>query len=144
MMTKNQKNEDIVGWFYEQAGKQYDIDLDNTAEFHLRATLVLEEANELYREVADILISGRTHDKVHNMIKEIGDVLYTIYGFAGSLGIDPQVVFNRIANSNFSKLEGGVTKDAAGKVMKGPKYQPPDLTDLADELMDRQIEKRLT
>lgn len=144
MMTKNQRNEDVVGWFYEQADKQYDIDLDNAAEFHLRASLVLEEANELYKEVADIIIAGPTHNKVHNMIKEIGDVLYTIYGFAGSLGVDPQVVFNRIANSNFSKLEGGVTKDASGKVMKGPKYQPPDLTDLADQLMDRKVNQRLT
>ena len=44
--------------------------------------------------------------------------------------------FNRVCDSNMSKLDndGKVLRREDGKLLKGPNYSPPDLTDLGEKL----------
>lgn len=135
MMNKDQCHEDVVGQFYRGAGKLYETKLDDLDALLLRTELIMEEAKELYQEAANIRLHGAKFEYVHNLLKELGDVLYTAYGVVGTLGVDASVVFNRVAQSNLSKIEGGAIRNEKGKIMKGPKYQPPDFTDMAEELL---------
>lgn len=130
-----------VGEFYEKAGREYKLDFNtqNVDELVLRTNLVLEEAKELYEEMFDIAFMMQTGQevpdtRVENLLKELGDVFYTAYGLAGTLGVDPDVLINRIIHSNLSKVEGGVVLNEQGKVMKGPNYKAPNLADMAKEL----------
>ena len=88
----------------------------------LRIDLIKEELEELTEamkkkdllEVADALT----------------DILYVTYGAGHSFGIDLDLCFNEVQNSNMSKLgkNGKPIYNESGKVMKGPNYFKPDLT----------------
>lgn len=142
---KTQNNATTVGDFYRGARLPYEVRLDDkTIDLVLdRASYVLEEARELYAEVVELRWMLRTNDVdkdeyqecVHNLLKELGDVLYTAYGVAGTLNINPQVLFNRISDSNLSKLTGGAIINSEGKVTKGPNYKAPDLSDLVEVIL---------
>lgn len=138
---KHERYDAKVGEFYEKAGRKYKLDFNaqNIDELVLRTNLVLEEAKELYEEMFDIAFMMQTgpevpDPRVENLLKELGDVFYTAYGLAGTLGVDPDVLINRIIHSNLSKVEGGVVLNDQGKVMKGPNYKAPNLADMAKEL----------
>lgn len=90
----------------------------------LRWGLITEE----YHEVID----ASTDNVPENMLKELADLLYVIYGYAATYGWDLDAAFTRVHMSNLSKLglDGKPIKDARGKVLKGPNYQKPDLSDL--------------
>ena len=87
----------------------------------LRYELIKEELEELrvamenkdFLEVADALT----------------DILYVTYGAGHAFGIDLDSCFEEVQSSNMSKLDknGKPIYNAAGKVMKGPKYFKPDL-----------------
>ena len=88
----------------------------------LRFVLIKEELEELKQafdsndllEVADALT----------------DILYVTYGAGHAFGIDLDVCFDEVQNSNMSKLgsDGKPIYNEAGKVMKGPNYFKPDLS----------------
>lgn len=64
-------------------------------------------------------------------LKELGDLVFVCYQYAAARGWNLDVAMRRIFESNMSKLvDGKPVKNAAGKVTKGPHYQPPDLSDL--------------
>ena len=63
------------------------------------------------------------------LLKELCDVQYVLDGFFLTFGFNKDFAFERVHESNMSKL-GGVTKDEDGKIMKGKNYKKPDLTDL--------------
>lgn len=67
-----------------------------------------------------------------NQLKELGDLVYVCWQFAMSQGWDLDEAMDRIHKSNMSKLgeDGKPIHRFDGKLMKGPNYQPPDLTDL--------------
>lgn len=69
----------------------------------------------------------------------IGMAFHTV-GAAADMFLDDSLMveaFNRVHASNMSKVEGGVIFNEDGKVMKGPNYVAPDLTDLAEEALDK-------
>ena len=88
----------------------------------LRVDLIKEELEELTKamdekdllEVADALT----------------DILYVTYGAGHAFGINLDMCFDEVQNSNMSKLDnnGKPIYNEFGKVMKGPKYSKPDLT----------------
>lgn len=90
-------------------------------QMELRRELVMEEANEV-----------RTAESPEELTKELADLLYVVYGFAVTFGLPIDEVFERVHRSNMSKLgdDGKPIYREDGKVLKGPNYQPPDLTDL--------------
>lgn len=72
-----------------------------------------------------------SHQVRVNILKELGDIMYVVSGFAVTFGLPISRAFDRIHESNMSKMvDGKALKNDDGKVMKGPNYQPPSLDDL--------------
>lgn len=66
-----------------------------------------------------------------NELKELADLVYVCFQFAAAKGWDLDEALDRVHASNLSKLvDNKPVKNKAGKVIKGPNYQPPVLTDL--------------
>ncbi len=65
-------------------------------------------------------------------LKELADLVYVAYQYATNMGWDLDEALNRVHQSNMSKLgeDGRPIYRDDGKVLKGPNYQPPTLTDL--------------
>ena len=65
-------------------------------------------------------------------IKELADLVYVCFQFAENMEWDLEEALDRVHKSNMSKLglDGKPIRRADGKVLKGPNYQPPTLTDL--------------
>ena len=65
-------------------------------------------------------------------LKELADLVYVAYQYATNMGWDLDEALNRVHLSNMSKLDddGKPIYRDDGKVLKGPNYKPPTLTDL--------------
>ena len=87
----------------------------------LRMSLITEE----YEEVLDATNPA-------NLLKELADSVYVLYGFAATFGWDLDEAVRRVHASNMSKLgeDGKPIYREDGKVLKGPHYEAPDLNDL--------------
>jgi len=61
-------------------------------------------------------------------LKELADLVYVCYQYAESI----DEALDRVHKSNMSKLDkdGKPIYREDGKVLKGPDYKPPDLSDL--------------
>ena len=110
----------------------------------MRLCLIREEAEEV--EDAVCLLA----DKVFNaellgidmteeikaakaaLLKELCDLQYVLSGFVVTFGLPFDEAFKRVHESNMSKLgpDGKPIYREDGKVLKGPNYKKPDLSDL--------------
>ena len=65
-------------------------------------------------------------------LKELADLVYVCFQYAENMEWDLEEALDRVHKSNMSKLgiNGKPIRRADGKVLKGPNYQPPTLTDL--------------
>jgi predicted HAD superfamily Cof-like phosphohydrolase len=65
-------------------------------------------------------------------LKELADLVYVCAQYAENMDWDLEQALRRVHTSNMSKLgeDGKPIKREDGKVLKGPNYQPPDLSDL--------------
>jgi predicted HAD superfamily Cof-like phosphohydrolase len=65
-------------------------------------------------------------------LKELADLVYVCYQYAENMNWDLDHAMVRVHESNMSKLgeDGKPIYREDGKVLKGPNYQPPDLSDL--------------
>lgn len=110
----------------------------------MRLCLIREEAEEV--EDAVCLLA----DKVFNaellgidmteeiraakaaLLKELCDLQYVLSGFVVTFGLPFDEAFKRVHESNMSKLgpDGKPIYRDDGKVLKGPNYKKPDLSDL--------------
>lgn len=97
----------------------------------LRGSLINEEYLEVY-EALDDLENDITTETRTNLLKELTDLLYVVYGTAVALGLDIDEAFSRVHQSNMSKLgdDGKPIYRDDGKVLKGKNYKAPDLSDL--------------
>jgi len=88
----------------------------------LRVSLINEELEEFKEAIKK------------NDLKEaadaLTDILYVTYGAGHAFGIDLDMCFEEVQNSNMSKLgqDGKPIYNKDGKVMKGPNYFKPDLS----------------
>jgi predicted HAD superfamily Cof-like phosphohydrolase len=91
--------------------------------------IMLREAlnKEEYKELRE----ARTKEEI---MKESCDLVYVILGMFVEFGWDFHEAFSRVHASNMSKLdeEGNPILREDGKVLKGPNYFTPDLTDLVE------------
>lgn len=94
--------------------------LDDNRE-SLRKALIEEEVYELF-EAMDT-------KNMEEIVKEMCDVLYVVYGTAIEMGVDLDRAFQTVHESNMSKLgeDGKPIYRADGKVLKGPYYHHADL-----------------
>jgi NTP pyrophosphatase (non-canonical NTP hydrolase) len=67
-------------------------------------------------------------------LKELADLVYVCFQYAENMEWDLEEALDRVHKSNMSKLglDGTPIRRADGKVLKGPNYQPPTLTDLVN------------
>lgn len=103
----------------------------------LRKKLILEEVSELNAEIdamiAQIEKTGTPDVQTkRKMFKELADLQYVVSGMVVTFSVPMEEVFARVHQSNMSKLvDGRPLKREDGKVLKGPNYQKPDLSDFS-------------
>lgn len=99
----------------------FDPDLIN-----LRLNLIDEEYNEL--------LDGLNAKDIVEVADALTDLLYVIYGFGCSLGIDLDKTFEEVHKSNMTKLgpDGKVERRPDGKITKGKSFVAPNLRDVLD------------
>ena len=87
----------------------------------LRERLLDEEAGEF-------ALASYRRDLV-GMADALADVVYVAYGTAATLGLDLDLILDEVHRANMSKLDDDgrpVLRDD-GKVLKSPRYRPPDV-----------------
>jgi len=92
--------------------------------------LIVEEFKE-FLEAEQLLLKDFTRNK-EDCLKELADLVYVCYQYAANMGWDLDEAMDRVHKSNMSKLDdnGNPIYREDGKVLKGPNYAPPTLTDL--------------
>ena len=90
----------------------------------MQQALIAEEFKEFNEAVAN--------EPYENELKELADLVYVAFQYAENMEWDLEEALDRVHKSNMSKLglDGKPIRRADGKVLKGPNYQPPTLTDL--------------
>ena len=98
-----------------------EISPENARSIMLRRELIQEEFKEL--------MSAPYLDEV---MKEACDLVYVVLGLFVEFGWDFDEAFSRVHESNMSKLgeDGKPIYREDGKVLKGPDFFKPNLTDL--------------
>ena len=117
-------NFDKVGIFMKTFGQE----VKNKPSFssdkinQLRISLIKEELDEL-KEAMD-------SKNLLEVADALTDLLYVTYGAGHAFGIDLDKCFEEVQNSNMSKLgeDGKPIFNENGKVMKGPNYFKPNLS----------------
>ena len=92
--------------------------------------LITEEFKEFLEAEATLF---RSSPSCHaDCLKELADLVYVCYQFAANMNWDLDEAMHRVHESNMSKLDeyGKPIFREDGKVLKGPRYQPPNLEDL--------------
>ncbi len=92
--------------------------------------LIVEEFKEFLEAEGFLFMHGRNHQE--HALKELADLVYVCYQYAQNMGWFLDEALDRVHKSNMSKLDedGKPIYREDGKVLKGPNYQPPDLSDL--------------
>lgn len=83
----------------------------------LRTRLIIEEAAEF--------ANAASRSDFVEMVDALCDLLYVTYGAAVVMGVDLEPIFAEVQRSNMTKDGGG--HDSAGKVEKGPNFEPPNI-----------------
>jgi NTP pyrophosphatase (non-canonical NTP hydrolase) len=125
-----------MGQLQEQARqwrKAFEVKSDNqrgSLQYNLQIKLIIEE----YTEVIEAFEGFKGSDiSTHaDLLKELSDLVFVCYQAAENMGWDLDEAMQRVFDSNMSKLDdsGKPIRNEAGKVMKGPSYQKPNLLDL--------------
>ena len=125
-----------MGQLQEQARQwrnAFEVKSDNqrgSLQYNLQIKLIIEEYTEVI-EAFDAFKQGDifTHAE---LLKELSDLVFVCYQAAENMGWDLDEAMQRVFDSNMSKLDdtGAPIRNETGKVMKGPNYQKPNLTDL--------------
>ena len=96
----------------------------------LQINLIFEEYTEFIHAHHEAVAHLQNYKAREPLAKELGDLIFVCFQYAAAAGIDLDAVSDRIYESNMSKLvDGKPIKNSDGKVMKGPNYEPPFLTD---------------
>ena len=75
------------------------------------------------------------HEGFGEQLKELADLVYVCYQYAAAKDWDLDEAMKRVHQSNLSKLDenGEPIRRKDGKILKGPNYAPPLLTDLIND-----------
>ena len=107
--------------------------LRNSADRQTRGVqhrIIVEEFKEFLEAEGMLFMHGRNHQE--HALKELADLVYVCYQYAANMNWFLDEALNRVHESNMSKLgeDGKPIYREDGKVLKGPNYKPPDLSDL--------------
>ncbi len=122
-------NFEKVGTFMKTFGQEVKLkpSLSGDKINSLRLDLIKEEFDEL-KDAID------KKDLVE-IADALTDILYVTYGAGHAFGINLDMCFNEVQNSNMSKLDinGKPIYNEFGKVLKGPNYFKPNLRKILKE-----------
>ena len=92
--------------------------------------LIIEEFKEFLEAEGFLFMHGANHQQ--ECLKELADLVYVCYQYAENMHWFLDEALDRVHESNMSKLgeDGKPLYREDGKVLKGPNYKPPDLSDL--------------
>ena len=92
--------------------------------------LIVEEFKEFLEAEGMLFRKNATIES--EALKELADLIYVCYQYAENMGWFLDEALDRVHQSNMSKLgeDGKPIYREDGKVLKGPNYKPPSLTDL--------------
>tara|TARA_Y100001963_G_C6604216_1_gene363977 strand:+ start:387 stop:767 length:381 start_codon:yes stop_codon:yes gene_type:complete len=113
--------------FRSKYGIKNSISRDSRA---YQKNLIAEEFNEFIEADDDMFRVGSPPKEA--CLKELADLVYVCYQYAENQQWFLDEALDRVHKSNMSKLgeDGKPIYRKDGKVLKGPNYQPPDLSDL--------------
>ena len=111
---------------------KYNLKSDATrATRAVQKDLIVEEFKEFLEAEGMLFRHGRNVKE--ECLKELADLVYVCYQYAANMNWFLDAALDRVHESNLSKLgEDGkpIRREKDGKVLKGPNYKPPDLSDL--------------
>ena len=90
-------------------------------------SLLHEEIEELFNAITRV---NSDEGKIVEIADAIGDIMYLALGLAGQMGLQDKIegILDEIHSSNQTKLiDGKITFNDIGKVMKPEGYRKPDL-----------------
>lgn len=133
-MINYRTREDRVLEFFTAAGKvKYD---GESFDDSVLATIE-EESGEFisaayeYEEAINSLDLAFAREARKGLVKELADLQYVVSQAAIYFDVPLDACFNRVHESNLSKLTNGeILYRADGKILKGPNYLPPDMSNL--------------
>ena len=89
-------------------------------QINLYLSLIKEEYEELIKASED--------QNIIETADACADLIWVVEGLMYSLGIDPQIIWDEVTKSNFSKIvEGKLIKREDGKVLKPDTFKPPNI-----------------
>ena len=96
----------------------------------MQVGLINEESCEFLEAAEELFADPEDQELRENLIKELSDLVFVCYQFAATFNLDLDEAMFRVFESNMSKLDdnGQPIYREDGKVLKGPNYQPPDLS----------------
>ena len=96
----------------------------------MQKDLIVEEFKEFIE--ADYNMAMMDINSRADCLKELADLVYVAAQYAENMDWDLEQELRRDHQTNMSKLgeDGKPVRRTDGKVLKGPNYQPPTLTDL--------------
>ena len=99
----------------------------NKAEFPDKNTMQLR-FDLIHEELKELEFAMKTKN-LEEVADALTDILYVTYGAGCAYGIDLDKCFKEVQRANMSKLgeDGKPIFNDKGKVMKGPKYNAPNL-----------------
>jgi predicted HAD superfamily Cof-like phosphohydrolase len=114
---------DKVLEFHQTYGAAVNIGIDDWDNNKLRIDLISEELQEL--------VDALTAEDPTAVADALTDLAYVVNGAAISFGIDLDTCMAEVHRSNMTKLgeDGLPIYREDGKVMKGPNFEPPQLTE---------------
>lgn len=97
----------------------------------MQLRLIDEEHHEFTQAASELFADPENNELRENLVKELSDLIFVCYQFASAFGVDLDKAMSLVFESNMSKLDeqGNPIYRADGKVLKGPNYTPPDLSD---------------
>ena len=124
MSSTNISNFEKVGDFMEAFGQEV-LYIPTMPDFNL-AALRLDLIEEEVQELRD----GLGKKSMLEIADALTDILYVVYGAGHAFGLDLDDCFHEVHRSNMTKLgeDGRPMYRDDGKVMKGPNYEEPDLS----------------
>ena len=92
--------------------------------------LIVEEFKEFLESDGMLFRHGKNVQE--ETLKELADLVYVCYQYAENMGWNLDEALNLVHLSNLSILDedGEPIYREDGKVLKGPNYKPPDLSEL--------------
>ena len=112
----------LVQMWMESAGQLVTAKQDTDSYVELQDNQMTYVEEEFY----ELLHAYNNLDR-KEVIKEACDLIWVAYGLLHTMGVDTDIAFGKVSDSNMSKLPFTYKE---GKVQKGPNYRKPNLKEL--------------